>query len=511
MSKKVEVELAARFSNLFRGLTRAYGVYQLITRQGGGKKIVGKAHTEQGTVTQELWDKHLMGTQGLGIVSINDDNECRFGAIDVDQYNLNLPEVELACVKHNLPLLPTRTKSGGVHLYLFTREPIPAKLMKSKLEDFAVILGYGGAEVFPKQEALLSKADTGNWLNMPYFNAMKGKTERYGIFKGQELTLEGFCQRAEQIQVTAEQLEQISIEAPAEFEEGPPCLQSLGISGFVPGMRNDGLFAVGVYLKKRYPDDWGAHVHAYNVRFFKPPVSDSEIKPILKSLSRKDYNYPCSKPPIVNYCNKVLCRTRRFGVGQDVQDWNIAIDTGDALKVLTDPPFWIVTINGQRIKLTAEDWTSQKLFGDKCVNKLNYYPGKLSSGRWRAEVNRVLQAAKDSVAPLDASPGGELEDYLKQFCTVYAQAETREEILTGKPFVEDGVIYFRAQDFKKYLESQHFRALAGPRLYAHLRDVGLEDKQLRIGVQNYRVWSMPVYDVSTPEIPPRKLKDEGAM
>jgi hypothetical protein len=510
MSKK-QVDLVTRFAALFPGLTRAYGVYQLITRSSGGKKITGKAHTEQGEVTRELWEMHLHGKQGLGIVPINDDNQCSWGAIDVDHYNLKLAEVEESCARHNLPLLPTRTKSGGIHLYLFTQQPIPAKLMKAKLEDFAVILGYGGAEVFPKQEALLSKADIGNWLNMPYFNALQGKTERYGIFKGVELPLEGFCQRADQIKVTVEQLEKISVETPPEFEEGPPCLQSLGISGFVPGMRNDGLFAVGVYLKKRYPDDWGAHVHAYNVRFFKPPIGDSEIKPILKSLSRKDYNFPCSKPPIVNYCNKELCRTRRFGVGQDVQDWNIAIDTGNVLKILTDPPYWIVTVNGHRIRLTAEDWSSQKLFGDRCINHLNYYPGKLSSGRWRAEVNKVLQAAKDTPAPPEASSSGELEDYLRQFCTVYAQAETREEILTGKPFIEDGVVYFRSQDFKKYLESQHFRALNGPKLYAHLRDVGLEDKQIRIGVQNYRVWTIPAYELAAPEVPPRKVTTEGAM
>ena len=75
------------------------------------------------------------------------------------------------------------------------------------------------------------------------------------------------------------------------LSERVPCLQCLSRTGFGEGMRNNGLFAIGVYLKKRYPDDWKTHLSTYNARFMKPPLTDVEIKTTVKALQRKDYSY----------------------------------------------------------------------------------------------------------------------------------------------------------------------------------------------------------------------------
>ncbi len=495
----------ARVASLFSGLSRAHGVYQLLNRRAGGKKVQGKALTVRGEVTLELWSKHLHGTQGLGIVPIRDDSTCVFGAIDIDRYDLRLDEVEAQCAKLNLPLLPTRTKSGGVHLYAFASEPVPAALMKSRLEEWSVALGYGGAEVFPKQNALASDNDVGNWINMPYFNALAGATERYAVFKGEQLTLEQFIARAEALRVTEEVLEELVIAQGDEFAEGPPCLQSLARSGFGEGMRNNGLFAVGVYLKKRYPDDWASHLHAYNARFMKPPLTEPEVKQIQKTLSRKDYNYTCSKPPIQQFCNRNICHTREFGVGKGIDDWGLVIDS-DVQMVKTNPPYWMVTINSERVMLTSQHIISQREFVRLCVERLRVHPPTLPADKWRAEVNKILQNATEVEAPEDASAGGELAYHLKQFCTVHPQAETREELLVGKPWTDDGHTHFRAADLKRYLEAQHFRALSGPRLYAELRAMGLEHKQLWTGDQNILVWAVRAFPTANTTVPTRTVK-----
>jgi hypothetical protein len=40
--------------------------------------------------------------------------------------------------------------------------------MQSKLKEMAIILGYEGSEIFPKQtEILVERGDTGNFLNYP--------------------------------------------------------------------------------------------------------------------------------------------------------------------------------------------------------------------------------------------------------------------------------------------------------------------------------------------------------
>jgi hypothetical protein len=500
-----------RLMSLYRGLNRAHGIYELLQRPAGGKKVPGRARTVHGAITVELWDKHLAGQQGLGVVPIMDDATCWFGAIDIDKYDLSLTQLETKVADLGLPLLPTRTKSGGCHLYLFGIEPLPAELLKLRLEQWAIALGFGGAEVFPKQAKLHSEKDIGNWINMPYFAILSelAATERYGIFKGQELTLRGFVDRAESIRITAQQLDQLLITETEDFVEGPPCLQALARGGFPEGMRNNAMFAVGVYLKKRYPDDWATYLSQYNVRFFKPPLEDKEVKELVKSLKRKDYNYPCDKPPIQKMCNRSLCRTREFGIGKGSDDWGLVVDS-DAQKIDTDPPYWMVTVNGKRLMLFADHIQSQTLFGKLCIEKLGFVPAKLPGDKWRSEMNKLMGSAEVVPAPEDAGVGGELEYHLQQFCTVYPQAETREEILTGKPYIEDGLVYFRSADFKAYLDAKKFRALNGVHLYARLKQAGVEGKQLWIKDANVRVWTVKAY-ILPPPVPPKSIQPDTEM
>ncbi|CAB4165149.1 hypothetical protein UFOVP820_17 [uncultured Caudovirales phage] len=504
-----QANLLVRLSSLFRGLSRAHGIYELLARKVGGKKVQGKARTVRGEVSDNLWKMHVEGAQGLGIVPIMDDNTCVFGAIDVDRYDLDLTEVEAKVAELGLPLLPTRTKSGGVHLYCFAKASVAAGLMKLRLEEWSVALGYGGAEVFPKQATLLSDKDVGNWINMPYFGSVGGITERYGIFKGQQLSLVEFLDRADAIRITEEQLESLVPPESDEFAEGPPCLQSLARTGFPEGMRNNGLFAVGVYLKQRYPDDWTQHLRVYNVRFFKPPLGESEVSGLVKTLNRKEYSYTCDKPPLKMFCNRNLCRTRDFGIGRGSDDWGVVIDT-DVQRVSTDPPYWIVNVNGTRMMFFSEDLIQQRRFQTLCMEKIGILPPPLPPDKWRAEVNKILQSAVEIEAPSDSSVGGELEYHLKQFITVHPQAETRAEVLVGKPYTEDGLVYFRSADFRKYLEAQHFRALSGPRLYARLRQCGVGHKQFWVEDQNIQVWAAPAEQVSNLTIP-ATIIDKGAM
>ena len=68
---------------------------------------------------------------------------------------------------------------------------VSASLMQDKLNRIKSVLGYGGSEVFPKQTELKSQDDTGNFLNLPYFNC--SQTTRYAFNdNGEAVTLENF-------------------------------------------------------------------------------------------------------------------------------------------------------------------------------------------------------------------------------------------------------------------------------------------------------------------------------
>jgi hypothetical protein len=510
-------------SRLFRGLPRAYGVYKLFPRPAGGQKVEGDARTVRRPVTELLWQRHLSGSHGLGIVPITDEAVCYFGAIDIDKYDVDPAAVGAKIVEYKLPLLPCRTKSNGLHLYLFSAEGVPAALLQSKLEKWAVALGFGGSEIFPKQVKLLDINDVGNWINMPYFGG--DNSTRYCLFRGVErLSLEQFLGRAEQTArlLTAARLAQIepnvrSVIGGEEgpFFEGPPCLQSLAAAGGFPeGARNNAMFAVGVYLRKRYPEDWKDRAAAYNISLFNPPMATPEVNTTIKSVARKeDYNYPCTKHPIVRHCNRMLCKTRQFGVGANIDEWNVVIET-DVLKVKTDPPFWILTVNGARMQFFTEELFRQANFQRIVFNAINVKPSTLSTPKWDAEINRIGQNAQEVEAPEGAGVASELVFHLRQFCTVHTQAETREELLTGKPYIEEGTVYFRGEAFKQYLESKKVRYENMARVFSILRTVGAAPKQFRINNEhpNIAVWSVPAYSDVPVAVPPRSVPGtEGGM
>ena len=130
-----------KFKQIFSGLTIAYGQYQPGDRGENGKQQ-GKAFIVRKNVNDGLWSDHLAGRgPALGIIPITDTNDCRWGCIDIDEYNFDHAGLIKSIRDHKLALIVCRSKSGGAHVFLFTKENIPASLMQSKLREMATILG----------------------------------------------------------------------------------------------------------------------------------------------------------------------------------------------------------------------------------------------------------------------------------------------------------------------------------------------------------------------------------
>jgi hypothetical protein len=110
-----------KFKNIFEGLERAHGVTKIGQSNGNGTKVKGQSFVKREPVTNELWQKHLDGTESLGVIPINDKNQCKWGCIDIDSYaGFNHSELIQKIDKLNLPLIVFRSKSGGAHVFLFT-------------------------------------------------------------------------------------------------------------------------------------------------------------------------------------------------------------------------------------------------------------------------------------------------------------------------------------------------------------------------------------------------------
>ncbi len=311
--------LADRFYALFAGLDRAHGRYTLDGTKDAKGKANGRAVTEKTAPTPELWERHLAGTYGLGVVPIRIDATCRWGAIDVDVYRgFDHAALRRQVEERGLPLVVCRSKSGGGHLFLFLADDAPAELVRSKLTEWADALGYHGAEVFPKQTRLDDEG-VGNWINMPY--QAGDRTTRYAVGSdGAVLSAAEFLALAEAAAVTTEALAHIEPRRadPDDDDlwfEAPPCLVRLAERGFPEGDRNNGLFNVAVYLRKRHGDGWAERLDAYYQKFMRPPLGHREVAMIAKSVGKKGYNFKCHDRLIAAACDRATCLTREFGVG----------------------------------------------------------------------------------------------------------------------------------------------------------------------------------------------------
>jgi len=277
---------AERFASLLAGLTKAYGKFTAGEERADGKRqgrmvMVSEDLSEERVL--ELWEKHLSGEQSIGIVPIREDNSCFWGAIDIDDYQLDFKSLAKQLKDLELPMTICRSKSGGAHIYLFMTSPIAARKMQNKLREIAAGIGQGQAEIFPKQtKLLLERGDRGNCLNMPYFAG--DSTTRYALDdNGDALSVDEFLERAESHKVTHEQFKKLKIKVQVDevewLEEGPPCLVHLAQQGFPQGTRNNGLFNIGVYLKRRFPDDWHTKIEEINRDHMQPPLAATEILP----------------------------------------------------------------------------------------------------------------------------------------------------------------------------------------------------------------------------------------
>lgn len=496
------------FMKIFRGHDRAYGTYTIKKSMAHGDKVLGKGHTIHKPVTEEIWKDHLEGRKAIGIIPIRDDSTCFWGAIDIDIYKgLNIKKILSDINKNDLPLIPCRSKSGGLHCFCFVKEYVQASLMREKLSDFAALLGFGDSEIYPKQSEVLSeRGDMGQWINIPYFNYKE--TDRYALKKtGKAMTIDEFLTVVNTIWLPKKEFEAFTINIVSTITDGPPCLQYLITKGFSPGTRNEGLFNIAVYLKKSV-NNWEDVVDDYNEKYIDPSLHSNEVLAIIKSVRRKDYNYTCEKSPFKNHCNISLCRSREHGVGHLTGMPQLTSLT----KYDSRPPVWFIDVEGGgRLELTTEELQSQQRFQKRCMEVLNQMPPTVKMNIWTSMIQILLESVTIIEAPADASPKGLFFEYVERFCTSRAQAREKDEILLGKPWTHKNNHYFRIADLMSYLERIRFKDYKVNKICSILQERGGKSVFFNLKGKGLHVWEIPAFIVQNEEFDTPDIENNEAF
>lgn len=491
---------AERMMALFAGYEDAHGTHGKTDKndaKGGKLEIKKSARTLREPTTIALWEQHLSGERALGIIPIRKDSTSLWGCIDVDRYDINHGEVVKELKKRGLPLVVCTTKSGGAHAFLFLKYPEAAEDLRATLKNVAASMGWGDCEIFPKQNRILAdKGDLGNWLNMPYLGG--DESNRHGVREnGLAMTLDEFLTYAESKAVELHEVKftrpivtekKGQSESDIPFADGPPCLQHLSILGLPDGTRNKGLFAMGVYCKKKYGETWKDKLEDMNRQYVNPPLDSEEMMGIIKNLEKSEYNYSCRDTPLCNHCESTVCRTRKFGIGGSGQ---YPVVSGLS-KLNSEPPIWFLDIDGDRIELSTDALQNYRSFQAACMEQLTIFFMPVKHDVWSQMIGEAMQNATIIEVPPEMSIKGHFMELLEAFITDRHKGERWEDIHQGRPYFdpETELHWFRLQDFMKLLERENFKVWGRNKVGKLLGDLGTK-KGKNIGGKFVNLFGVP--------------------
>ena len=501
-----------KFIKIFEGLNSAYGQTVKTDQFSEKGKHKTKSFTISNPVTKKLWREHLEGKDpALGIVPINQENKCKWGCIDIDTYPFDHKKFIQKLKQKNIPMIVCRSKSGGAHAFLFTKDFVPATVMRAKLKIIASAMGFAGAEIFPKQDYIrVDRGDTGSFLNLPYHANERTVRYAYGL-EGNVLTLEQFFTLHEQVALSIDKLNEFVIETKEEvdhFKGMPPCLVTLLSDGVPDGQRNNCMYNVGVYLKKRYPDKdkWQEHMYMYNKQYMQPPLDVTEIKTLIGSLDSKEYNYKCKDEPIHSFCDSKKCALQEFGVGDNVPAPEIA----EIRKYDSDPPIYFVTLDGDSVEVDDATLHDPEKFSLACMNQVGMPMMPDPKHAWRKLLIKLFANLETIPAPYSSK----LEDQLTEILGDYinkAPGKEMDDVLRGIAYTDkEGSTFFQFKSFWRYLlKTKSWAEKTYPkqktlRLLETMFEV--KERQPKIDGKTYRVLEMLTIKLDKPN--PRRLEVE---
>lgn len=461
---------AQRFYQLFKGKNNTYVRNELPKQKPeAGQKIKTKITNNEGKVDKELLSHHLDGDFGVGVCPVNAEGKCYFGVLDIDYYKGKIKRVLHFIKEYQLPLLPFRSKSGGLHVYLILTKSVSAKTMRETLNNISyyfsldMLYGKGKVEVFPKQD----KAEGfGSSVTLPYFNCENPYTYLLDL-DGNQVEFKDALEYIQKHLTTIEAVKDALEKLP--YNDAPPCIQRILLSEEVGGEdtgRNNFLFSFAVYAKKKYGSGFESYVEAINSSF-ESPLEGSVVDQTCASVRDNEYIYKCKDIPCNGFCNKAECKKREFGLGRDKGHFT-GVDYGQLFRYMTAEPYyiWKLRLQGQEqwkdVVFKDEGYLlDQKNFAKMCVRYLNQAPMQVSNNDWYSILNSVLPNIQNVEVKQESDTSG-LSVVRNAFILYLANKQTRRDtpyqVRGGLSYrkVENGKakFFFTAQGFTKYLQNQ---------------------------------------------------------
>lgn len=460
---------ASRFLDIFDCQRENYYTFVEEGKRERDSKTEGKYDRYEETVTVDVIEKHLNGIISVGLIPTRRDGTCSWGVIDVDGaiYHKDPVPVLKKIREKGYPLVPYRSKTSGLHLYLHIKGSVSAAEMRKKIHALAADLGFGGtlADKFPNEDAITKdkngKYKVGKCVNMPYQGTTKGYCTRYCLTDdGKAISIDDFFNHVEKFRITPKQFDDLTIQTEnkeqngpePEWNEYPPCTQAFISNKVGEGQRNNALFNLAVLAHLKNPDQLKTELYERNKTCMNPPVErDSELDAIVAQIKDKDYFYQCETPIAKQFCNKEACRKRKYGIGP-----NQYIPTVDSFfKHNTNPPYYVLTMEGNQIQLLGKQIVQQQLLREELFDQADIVWQTLNKRDWNMFLVS-LKAMQKEVE--DMKPGDdEKEDfnyYTRMFIQETEPGDDISQLQAGYIFKDHEFVYFNLHTFKDFLNKK---------------------------------------------------------
>lgn len=355
--------METKFAELFAGDDSKY----IEVTYNGGLDERGKRKADYNTVhkplTTELWKQHLNGECVLGLRPERGE-ECKWGCIDIDPKDykgFNQKKIVDIIKNAKLPLVACRSKSGGLHLFLFLKDWTPIDKLKKTLDEWNNTY-FLSKEVFPANKA----------VGMPYTNYKA--TMEYGYNEDNiALSPDKFIEYALSKRIDIDEFKHESnFEIEDQWSQYPPCVQNLINEKWSGDNRNNFLFNILVLERKKNEtisvEELQATAIQRNKEVFTRPLPNNEVINLAKSIMKGQYFYKC--PPkhneLMPICNKELCKNRDLGIKQEAP---AIIDDFQKVKFIKDVKhaYYEFEYQGKFLQLTPEDLKDEKSFRVKLL------------------------------------------------------------------------------------------------------------------------------------------------
>ena len=470
-----------KFIEFYSGLKRSYGYATMdkavLSDEGKLKPIYGWTGYP---ITDNDYVQHLEGKRAIGIQPCDDEGKARFGAIDIDDKqhsykNFPFQKYIDLIIKYNLPVIPVKSKSGGLHLCVFFKEKVSALFIRNFFDKILMTLGLpSNIEIYPKETELGTKSDgtpdDGHFINLPYFN----KTERVALNpNGGVFTFEQFIKVVELNLQTEESIEQFNKThiktllngGNDEFLDGPPCLQIMTKNKLVDG-RDRFLYNYMVFAKKAYPDNWEEKVKEAARNYFEYDKNwdDKKVEIKIRSWRKETKGHTCNEDPIKDFCIKSECIKRQFGILSDKKKRYPKV-SGLQKYDYPEPEYTfniekpdgsgVISCRAKNIRQITNQLEMRNLIG----NAAGFVPPMVKQWEYQESVIDVLFSTKNPETikpPKSATLEGILEQELIDWING-PEAKNDVSFRSGSVLFEKEDVYFKFTPFFDHIKNREWK------------------------------------------------------